>query len=57
MVVQMPYRFSDAASGVRGAAPRIGQHNADVLAEWLGLGDAAIRELREKKVLSEGDGA
>jgi CoA:oxalate CoA-transferase len=57
LVVQMPYRFSDASAGVRGAAPRIGQHNREVLAEWLGLGDAAIRVLHDGKVLSEGDEA
>jgi CoA:oxalate CoA-transferase len=37
-VVQSPYRFSDAVSGVRGPAPRRGEHNRAVLQEWLGLG-------------------
>lgn len=35
-VVQSPYRFSAAASGVRGGAPRRGEHNGAVLEQWLG---------------------
>jgi CoA:oxalate CoA-transferase len=37
LVTQTPYRFSDAESGVRGGAADLGQHNAEVLGEWLGL--------------------
>lgn len=44
-VVRMPYHFSAATSGVRGPAPRAGQHNHEVLADWLGLDDAAIATL------------
>jgi crotonobetainyl-CoA:carnitine CoA-transferase CaiB-like acyl-CoA transferase len=50
-VVQTPYRFSDAESGVRGPAPRRGQHNAEVLREWGGMDDAAIGALVEGGVL------
>ncbi|MEM9607646.1 MAG: CaiB/BaiF CoA-transferase family protein [Actinomycetota bacterium] len=46
-VVQSPYRFSDAESGVRGGAPHRGEHNGEVLAEWLDLGDAEVAELHE----------
>jgi crotonobetainyl-CoA:carnitine CoA-transferase CaiB-like acyl-CoA transferase len=35
-VTQSPYRFSAAASGVRGGAPHQGEHNHQVLADWLG---------------------
>ena len=35
-IVQSPYRFSNAESGVRGVAPHQGEHNADALADWLG---------------------
>jgi crotonobetainyl-CoA:carnitine CoA-transferase CaiB-like acyl-CoA transferase len=35
-IPQSPYRFSDARSGVRGGAPHRGEHNAEVLADWLG---------------------
>ncbi len=38
-VPQSPYRFSAAEAGVRGGAPHQGEHNAEVLADWLG-GDA-----------------
>ena len=36
-VVQSPYRFSNAESGVRGPAPWQGEHNEEVLREWLEL--------------------
>jgi CoA:oxalate CoA-transferase len=38
-VVRMPYRFSDAVSQVRGPAPTPGQHDRDVLIDWLGIND------------------
>jgi crotonobetainyl-CoA:carnitine CoA-transferase CaiB-like acyl-CoA transferase len=38
-IPQSPYRFSGAASGVRGPAPWRGEHNAEVLREWLGMSD------------------
>lgn len=50
-VVQSPYRFSSATSGVRGPAPFRGEHNARVLAEWAGWGDAEIAALVEGSVL------
>jgi crotonobetainyl-CoA:carnitine CoA-transferase CaiB-like acyl-CoA transferase len=50
-VVQSPYRFSDAQSGVRGPAPRRGEHNAEVLGEWLGLGTDDINRLVANGVL------
>ncbi|MFT3854407.1 MAG: CoA transferase [Ilumatobacteraceae bacterium] len=45
-VVRMPYRFSAATSTVRGPAPRRGEHNAEVLADWLGTSPAADGPLR-----------
>jgi CoA:oxalate CoA-transferase len=50
-VVQSPYRFSAAVSGVRGPAPFRGEHNAEVLAEWVGLADNEIETLTSKQVL------
>jgi crotonobetainyl-CoA:carnitine CoA-transferase CaiB-like acyl-CoA transferase len=52
LVVQSPYRFSDAESGVRGRAPQLGEHNAEVLGEWLGLPQDRVRELSTAGVLS-----
>jgi CoA:oxalate CoA-transferase len=44
-VIQSPYRFSDAQSGVAGPAPRRGEHNVEVLRQWLALGDTEIQAL------------
>lgn len=41
-IVQSPYRFSGADSGVRGGAPHQGEHNAAVASEWLGLDEAGL---------------
>jgi CoA:oxalate CoA-transferase len=50
-VIDSPYRFSDATSGLRGVAPYRGEHNAQVLAEWLGADGAMVRTLEEAGVL------
>jgi crotonobetainyl-CoA:carnitine CoA-transferase CaiB-like acyl-CoA transferase len=50
-VTQSPYRFSAARSGVRGPAPHRGEHNAEVLAEWLGKSGHEIDALAERGVL------
>lgn len=50
-IVQSPYRFSDAASGVRGPAPHRGEHNRAVLEDWLAMDDEAIEALHEAGVL------
>ncbi|MEM8768339.1 MAG: CoA transferase [Pseudomonadota bacterium] len=42
-VPQTPYRLSNADTGVRGGAPFLGEHNLEVLQEWLDL-DAAELE-------------
>jgi crotonobetainyl-CoA:carnitine CoA-transferase CaiB-like acyl-CoA transferase len=52
-VIQSPYRFSAAVSGLRGPAPFRGEHNAVVLREWLGAGDAEIEQLHAARVLLE----
>jgi crotonobetainyl-CoA:carnitine CoA-transferase CaiB-like acyl-CoA transferase len=51
-IVQSPYRFSNAASGVRGPAPHRGEHNVAVLADWLGRSAADAEALVEIGVLS-----
>jgi CoA:oxalate CoA-transferase len=50
-VIQSPYRFSEAQSGVRGGAPRRGEHNQQVLREWLELDDARVQALIASGVL------
>ena len=41
-VTQSPYRFSAADARVRGGAPRQGEHNEDVLTDWLGADRALL---------------
>ena len=51
-VTQSPYRFSNARSGVRGPAPHRGEHNLEVLGDWLQLSATQVGELTEQGVLS-----
>ena len=50
-ITQSPYRFSDADSGVRGPAPHRGEHNSEVLAQWLNKPDADVEALLHSGVL------
>ena len=50
-VIDSPYRFSAWESGVRGGAPRRGEHNAAVLTEWLGWGEPDVAGLVASGVL------
>jgi CoA:oxalate CoA-transferase len=50
-VTGLPYHFSAAQPGIRRRAPRRGEHNADVLADWLGLDQAAADGLAARGVL------
>ena len=50
-VVNSPYRFSAAETGVRGPAGYRGEHNEEVLAELLNYDSARIRELEEAGVV------
>ena len=50
-IAQSPYRFSNADSGIRFRSPYRGEHNAEVLAEWLDYAPAAIASLSESGVL------
>lgn len=50
---QAPYRFSDARACVRGPAPYRGEHNATILADWLGYDPERVAALYTAGVLSE----
>ena len=52
-IVQSPYRFNNAQTGVRGVAPHRGEHNAAALKDWLGIEDQEIAELKRSGVLLE----
>jgi crotonobetainyl-CoA:carnitine CoA-transferase CaiB-like acyl-CoA transferase len=49
-LINSPQRFAGATTGIRGVVPYRGEHNRDVLSEWLDLDPAQIDEL-----LSRGD--
>lgn len=51
----MPLKFSEFPAELPLTAPTIGQHNAEVLREWLGHSDAEIAALRAAGVLHEGE--
>ena len=50
-ITQSPYRFSNAESGVRGPAPHRGEHNVEILSDWLGLSPAEISSLQTDDVI------
>jgi CoA:oxalate CoA-transferase len=54
---QSPYRWSSATSGIRGPAPHRGEHNRQVLGEWLGLSAAEVEGLAAAGVLQQDDAA
>ena len=53
-VVAMPYDFSAASASVRRGVARRGEHNAEALADWLGLDDDAVGALTADGVLISG---
>ncbi|MEQ8859511.1 MAG: CoA transferase [Pseudomonadales bacterium] len=55
-VPQSPYRFSAADARVRGGAPLQGEHNASVLADWLGAQAAASPRWQRALVSGGHDG-
>lgn len=54
-VVQSPYRFSSAQSGIRGGTAHKGEHNAAVLADWLKLDDSDVAQLLNSPALHQDD--
>jgi crotonobetainyl-CoA:carnitine CoA-transferase CaiB-like acyl-CoA transferase len=51
-LISSPQQFSHAESGIHGVVAYLGEHNEEVLREWLGRSDAA--ELRTAGVLHSG---
>ncbi len=41
-IPQSPYRFQNADARVQGGAPLLGEHNVEVLSDWLGMEGAEI---------------
>ena len=52
-VTQSPYRFSNAKSGVRGPAAHRGEHNREVLKDWLNFDDDAVSALLDQGALQD----
>src|SRR5204862_5178922 len=50
-MVANPIRLSASPVAYRRAPPALGEHTAEVLAEWIGLDDAEIATLRERQVV------
>jgi crotonobetainyl-CoA:carnitine CoA-transferase CaiB-like acyl-CoA transferase len=50
-VVQSPYRFSQARSGVSAGPAYRGEHNHEVLEQWLGAPTEEIAGLERSRVL------
>ena len=50
-VVALPYEFSAGAAQVRRGVARRGEHNADALADWLGMDQATVGALAGRGVL------
>jgi crotonobetainyl-CoA:carnitine CoA-transferase CaiB-like acyl-CoA transferase len=56
-VVRSPYRMSRSGRGDVGVPAYRGEHNDEVLDEWLGLGPARVEELVEAGVLQQDEWA
>jgi len=50
-LVNTPVKFSESRPSVRAAPPTLGQHTDEILGQ-LGIGDAQIRSLRDRGVIS-----
>lgn len=56
-VMEAPYHFSHAQAGARGPAPHRGEHNAEILRDWLGFDTQQIAVLAEQGVICRDDAA
>ena len=51
----MPLKFSEFPADLPLTAPTLGEHNAAVLREWLGMGEDDIAALETARVLQHAD--
>lgn len=49
-IPQSPYRFQHLQAAVQGGAPHLGEHNADVLADWLDVSTQEIENWQDVMV-------
>src|SRR5581483_11379433 len=54
-LINSPQRFAGAEAGIRGVVPYRGEHDRDVLTDWLGLTDAEIDALEAGRALAAPD--
>jgi formyl-CoA transferase len=47
----IPVKFSETPASVRNPPPLLGEHNEEVLKNWLGMSAAAIDELKREKII------
>ena len=55
-IPQSPYHFQNISAHVRGGAPHLGEHNQEVLSDWLGMDEAAVQAFQEVLVQGNTDG-
>jgi crotonobetainyl-CoA:carnitine CoA-transferase CaiB-like acyl-CoA transferase len=51
-LINSPQRFSRSRSGMRGVVPRLGEHNDEVMSDWLALTTDETRRLVDARVLN-----
>jgi crotonobetainyl-CoA:carnitine CoA-transferase CaiB-like acyl-CoA transferase len=52
-VMGLPYRWNGVERWIKGPAPTLGEHNAEILSTVLGLSEAEIDDLAERGVIGD----
>ena len=52
-IPQSPYRYANASAHVQGGASHLGEHNREILSEWLGWNESQISEYANVLVKGE----